>query len=326
MHVTISKNILSLFDKYSIYFSDNGRPRFKVGDSIYLDNNAQFEPYSAFNEGRCLVKMGAFSYSQSPFTKVVGLDIGRYCSIAKGLRIQGTNHPIHRFTTSPVTYDSQFVIIKQSLAAHKASGFHTVANPKDGVNNAPINIGNDVWIGENVTIARGVTIGDGAIVGSNALVSKNVPPYAIVGGLPAKIINYRFSAEMISELIALKWWDYAYWDFAEHNLDDDIESFINLVKAKIVDKKLLPYSPAILDAKDVFIQSVKDIVASEDGKIDFRDVDLCINIALKIEKQDLDKALMLMRAAHKIRPHGPLIVKKIAQYQKSITQQRLVID
>ena len=69
-------------------------------------------------------------------------------------------------------------------------------------------MGNDVWIGENAHIMSGVTIGDGAIVGSEALVTKDIPPYAIVGGNPAKIIKYRFDEYTIEKLLKIKWWDF----------------------------------------------------------------------------------------------------------------------
>ena len=72
----------------------------------------------------------------------------------------------------------------------------------------PCIIGNDVWIGCNATILRGVTIGDGAIVAANAFVNKDVPPYAIVGGVPAKVLKYRFSENIITKLLHLKWWDF----------------------------------------------------------------------------------------------------------------------
>ena len=68
-------------------------------------------------------------------------------------------------------------------------------------------IGNDVWIGNNVTILSGVDIGDGAVIAAVAVVTKDVPPFAIVGGVPAKILKYRFSDELIKELEQLKWWD-----------------------------------------------------------------------------------------------------------------------
>ena len=71
----------------------------------------------------------------------------------------------------------------------------------------PTKIGNDVWIGANAIIQSGVTIGDGAIIGSGAVVTKDVPPYAIVVGVPAKILKYRFNKEQIKELLQLKWWN-----------------------------------------------------------------------------------------------------------------------
>lgn len=72
----------------------------------------------------------------------------------------------------------------------------------------PIEIGNDVWIGANVTILRGVHIGDGAVIGANTLVNKDIPPYAIVVGCPARVIKYRFEETVIQKLLNLKWWNW----------------------------------------------------------------------------------------------------------------------
>ena len=90
-----------------------------------------------------------------------------------------------------------------------------------------VKIGNDVWIGFNVTIQSGVTIGDGAIVGTNALVTKDVEPYAIVGGTPAKVIRYRFDEETINKLLEIKWWD---WDLEKIHENRDLLNDQNIDK------------------------------------------------------------------------------------------------
>ncbi|PWB24611.1 hypothetical protein DCO46_11265 [Flavobacterium sp. HTF] len=79
----------------------------------------------------------------------------------------------------------------------------------DIVSKGPIKVGNDVWIGAHSVILSGVTIGDGAIIASNSVINKDVPPYAIVGGSPARIIKYRFDKPTIDNLLKIKWWD---WD------------------------------------------------------------------------------------------------------------------
>jgi hypothetical protein len=91
-------------------------------------------------------------------------------------------------------------------------------------------VGNDVWIGRQVTIRRGVTVGHGAIIGANSFVNKDVPPYAIVGGLPAKLIRYRFSEDVIARLLDLNW-----WELTPQQLEgvqfDDIDTAVGQVEA-----------------------------------------------------------------------------------------------
>jgi len=88
-------------------------------------------------------------------------------------------------------------------------------------------IGNDVWIGSNVKIMSGITIGDGAVISNSSHVVKNVEPYSLVGGNPAKLIKYRFTSEQISKLLEIKWWD---WD------DEKINSFVPLLCNESIDE------------------------------------------------------------------------------------------
>ena len=90
-------------------------------------------------------------------------------------------------------------------------------------NNKAVNIGNDVWIGANVIILPGVTISDGAIIAAGAVVNKDVKPFEIVGGVPAKTIKYRFDEDIINKLLKIKWWN---WSLKE--IEDNIEFFYDI--------------------------------------------------------------------------------------------------
>lgn len=121
-------------------------------------------------------------------------DIGSFCSIANGVIIGGGMHPVKWLSTSPVFYDG-----KDSVKA-KFSTHERAFNEK-------VLIGHDVWIGQNTLIKQGVNIGVGAVIGMGSVVTKDVIPYSIVAGNPAKIIRMRFCSEISERLINSRWWD-----------------------------------------------------------------------------------------------------------------------
>lgn len=187
------------------------------------------EPNVHFSLSRnYLWSMGAFSYthSQCPPDAVVG----RYSSISGGLKILGVEHPLGCFTTSPLTYEKRFL-------SGPLQPFETKPLPPP----KPIKIGNDVWIGQNVSLKAGVSIGDGAVVAANAVVTKDVPPYAVVGGIPAKIIKFRFSDEQIERLLKIKWWNYHYQDFHDLSLEFDGDELCDYFESTL--PQLTPYTP-----------------------------------------------------------------------------------
>lgn len=122
--------------------------------------------------------------------------IGSFCSIARDCLIGGlAEHPTSMISTSPALYSSDILTGKSFVTQTSYSSKSRVI------------IGNDVWIGARCIILEGVTIGSGAVIAAGAVVTKNVPPYAIVGGVPARLIRYRFSENEIEKLLNFNWWN-----------------------------------------------------------------------------------------------------------------------
>jgi len=148
----------------------------------------------SFAEGVTLcdnVSVGDYSYINTG-TIVQSGSIGRFCSIASYCQIGMADHPTNYVSTSPFLYDIDNILC--------------ISPNWDGIK-APPQIENDVWIGGHAIILQGVNISSGAIVAAGSVVTKDVPPYSIVGGVPARIIKYRFSQEQIIYLLKLRWWD-----------------------------------------------------------------------------------------------------------------------
>jgi len=137
-----------------------------------------------------LVEMGEESYINSGSVVLSG-SIGRYCSIGYHCQIGLPEHSLDGLSTSPRVYNDP----KINTARKKHGEF---ANPPQ--------IGNDVWIGSLAVVLQGVTIGDGAVVAAGAVVTKDVPPYAIVAGVPARILRKRFSDQVIEHILNDPWW------------------------------------------------------------------------------------------------------------------------
>lgn len=171
--------------------------------------NTVFEAYTMHFGGE-VNALGAFSYCQSWLPSA---QIGRYTSIAEHVRTMGDAHPLDWVSTHPFQYQVRHWHTHTNLKGVRAHIGSFDYRP------AHVTIGDDVWIGEDVRIVGGATIGTGAVVLAGAIVTKDVPPYAIMGGVPARVLKMRFAPELVARLLASRWWDYPFEQFKGYRFD-----------------------------------------------------------------------------------------------------------
>jgi len=217
----IDDSVRALFRESFISLARNG-------DFAYHPETV-FEPPFTFNAESghdSILTLGAFSYTNSAFYGSE-LRIGRYCSIGSGLHFGQIEHATTWLTTSNFTYD-RWSFYDFALAHGAEDRTRWEVPPR----RAFIEIGNDVWIGQNVYLKSGIRVGDGAVVGAHAIVTKDVPPYAIVAGNPARIIRYRFADPVIERLLQIKWWRFAFPALAGIDLTQPIQALDQIEQAE----------------------------------------------------------------------------------------------
>jgi len=220
------------------------------GGKWKLSRMCAFEPpcrVSRSVDTRTPIEIGAFSDVGGILGegRINGVRIGRYCSIAAGCSLGLQQHPTRFLSSSARQYFGN-CCGWDSFAGSVSLRPFTLNRP------GPVVIENDVWIGSNALVMGGIKIGDGAIVAAGAVVTNDVPPYAIVGGVPAKIIRYRFDEATIQELLELKWWDYNLADLGDVPWDD-IRQAITVIRARISSGTVKPYCPKVLKPHDFTI-------------------------------------------------------------------------
>lgn len=200
--------------------------RLNILNQKVYDTN-KFHGHNMVDKGTKLHKceLGAFSYVSFD-CHLDRVKIGRFCSIGPRVCAGFSTHPTSKWvSTHPAFYMNLESILHYRIFESNIPKFNAYKEVIPGYLSV---IGNDVWIGADVKIMDGVTIGDGAIVAAGAIVTKDVPPYAIVGGVPTKIIKYRFTPTQIEALIRFKWWDKPFdWIVRNHKEFEDITVFIN---------------------------------------------------------------------------------------------------
>lgn len=205
MKCQINRALQALLHKHRIFTSSKGEPGWDVGQLIHVNNDASIEKYSSIMAGTNVPKrFGAFSYTLSKLE--LYMEIGRYCSIAPDVTTMGSAHPTEWVSTSPFSFFPKpipgFGAYYEDQGVEPSPPFHF------GQTAPRLDIGHDVWIGAHALLRRDITIGTGAVIGARTVITKDVPPYAIVVGAPAKIMRYRFPEAVIERLLALEWWNY----------------------------------------------------------------------------------------------------------------------
>ena len=221
---------------YSIYsklkfeiFRFQNRHKVKIGKRCMVYNTL-FEGKNSIAAGTKITnsKVGYGSYininSSLSFVK-----IGRYCSIADNVCVSLGNHPTNHVSTHPAFYYNTEKQIGWTY--HKGEPlFDEIYKYPKGEYFYQVIIGNDVWIGSHAIIMGGISIGDGAVIASGAVVTRDVEPYSIVGGVPAKLIKMRFTEEQRTSLLKIKWWDKSPIEIENsYRSFVDVNNFINHV-------------------------------------------------------------------------------------------------
>jgi virginiamycin A acetyltransferase len=175
-------------------------PKIHVGEFTYYHNFDILEDYASY--------LAPYLFALSKDSLI----IGKFVQIAHGVRFitSSANHKMSGFSTYPF---NTFMMTPQTTSEDITAMFEDAQNRGDTV------VGNDVWIGMNAVIMPGVKIGDGAIIGANSVVTKDVAPYTIVAGNPAKVVKKRFDNHTIKTLLDIKWWD---WDIQK--IEENIQA------------------------------------------------------------------------------------------------------
>ncbi|MDX7842883.1 CatB-related O-acetyltransferase [Aeromonas caviae] len=176
---------------YAFYLMSLKR-KVKIGHSVYISIDTVLEGDNFLNDGARIISSSLGSYSYvSPYSIIINAEVGRYCSIGPGCKIGLGNHPLEGYSTSPYIYNDTL------FKKRREEDFQRVK------------IGHDCWIGADVLILGGVKVGNGVVIGAGSVVTKDIPDFAIVIGVPGKIIRYRFDEATIDWINSTCWWNFS---------------------------------------------------------------------------------------------------------------------
>ena len=208
--------------------------RKKNKGKVKMDRDVYIDPFTVFEGANSVGADTSLQYCRIGYASYISFNvkmsytnIGKYTCVGPDVRTIRGQHPISYVSVHPAFYALKTVPGISYVKNDKFKEYRYVDS------NYAVQIGNDVWIGEGVSIMEGITIGDGAIIAAGAVVVKDVEPYAVVGGVPARIIKYRFQSEIIEKLLKLQWWKREETWISEHaELFDNVEVFLSKIESE----------------------------------------------------------------------------------------------
>lgn len=235
---TLTNDLLDFLVDNHIYFGKRDTLRKQKGARYSFESSVKVGAFSSIFFGGEIVDIGSFSFSRSSLSR--GMKIGNYCSLANGVTTMGLNHAYERFSSSSFTSDHTFPIFAD-CAPDLINRFKHAPNKRGWV--PKVEIEHDVWIGGGAMLANNITVGTGSIVAARAVVTKDVQPYDIVGGNPARVIRKRFPQKICDRLVASDWFHYKFPHFTNVDVCQDIEIQLEQLETQLLESDVPKIAP-----------------------------------------------------------------------------------